>query len=131
MFAPAAGKHNMGPVTVRVLVVDDEPDIREALVDLLEDEGYEADGASEGAEALAKARALHPGLVLLDLMMPGMNGWEFRAKQREDPELAEIPVVVLSAMSTPQAIEGAAAYLTKPFEVNDLITTIRRFAHAA
>ena len=112
-----------------VLVVDDERDIRDAITELLSDEGYEVEGASDGAEALTKARDCHPGLVLLDLMMPGMNGWEFRDRQRGDPELAGIPVVVLSAFGRVPGVD-AAAYLQKPFELEDLLTTVRAHVHA-
>jgi DNA-binding response OmpR family regulator len=111
-----------------VLIVDDEADIRDAVSELLSDEGYEVLGASDGDEALEKARAFHPSLVLLDLMMPGMNGWEFRARQKGDPELASIPVVVVSALGRVAGLD-AAAYLEKPFEVDDLLTAVR--AHAA
>ncbi len=116
-------------MTLRVLIVDDESDIRDAIAELLSEEGYEVQGARDGAEALTKARACHPSLVLLDLMMPGMNGWEFRAKQRGDPELAAIPVVVLSALGRVPGVD-AAAYLQKPFELDDLLSAVRLHAHA-
>jgi CheY-like chemotaxis protein len=118
-------------MSVRVLVVDDEPDIREAISELLADEGYEVDEARDGEEALWKARAHHPGLVLLDLMMPGMNGWEFRSRQRDDPELAGIPVIVLTAVGKTSGVDGVAAFLSKPFELSDLLTTIRQHAQGA
>jgi CheY-like chemotaxis protein len=116
---------------LRVLVVDDESDIREAIAELLCDEGYEVEEAGNGEEALVKAREHHPGLVLLDLMMPGMSGWEFRSRQRSDPELAAIPVVVLTAVGRTAGVEGVTAYLSKPFELGDLLTMIRRYAQDA
>jgi CheY-like chemotaxis protein len=113
-----------------ILVVDDERDIRDAISELLEDEGYEVEEAGDGAEALNKARVCHPAVVLLDLMMPGMNGWEFRARQRGDPELKEIPVIVVSALDKVAGVD-AAGYLQKPFDLDDLLSAVRRHAHAA
>jgi CheY-like chemotaxis protein len=113
-----------------VLVVDDETDIREAVSEVLEEEGYEVCGAGDGAEALSKARERHPSVVLLDLMMPGMNGWEFRAAQKGDPELAGIPVIVLSALGKTAGLD-AAEYLQKPFDLDDLLSAVRHHARAA
>jgi CheY-like chemotaxis protein len=111
-----------------VLVVDDEPDIREAVSELLAEEGYEVQSARDGAEALRKARSFHPSVVLLDLMMPGMNGWEFRAQQKDDPELSGIPIIVVSALGRSSGIE-AAAFLQKPFELDELLNVVREHAH--
>jgi CheY-like chemotaxis protein len=113
-----------------VLVVDDEVDIREAVAELLAGEGYEVLDASDGAEALRKARAFHPSVVLLDLMMPGMNGWEFCARRKGDPELERIPVIVLSALGRVQGID-AVEYLQKPFELEDLLSAVKAHARAA
>jgi CheY-like chemotaxis protein len=112
-----------------VLVVDDESDIREAVAELLEDEGYDVIDAGDGAEALRMARQYHPSVVLLDLMMPGMSGWEFCAKRKDDPELAHIPVIVLSALGRVQGLD-AVGYLQKPFELDDLLTAVRQHTHA-
>jgi CheY-like chemotaxis protein len=111
----------------RVLVVDDELDIREAVTEVLSYEGHEVVTASDGAEALRKARAAQPDVVLLDLMMPGMNGWDFRAAQLRDPSIASIPVVVLSALGRVSTID-ALAFLPKPFGLNDLLELVRRAA---
>ncbi len=113
-----------------ILVVDDERDLRDSIAELLVDEGYDVEEAGDGAEALAKARACHPIVVLLDLMMPGMSGWEFRAQQRGDPELSEIPVIVVSALGKTPGLD-AAGYLQKPFDLEDLLSAVRRHAHAA
>jgi len=113
---------------VSVLVVDDENDIREAVSEVLADEGYEVLSAGDGAEALAQAREHHPSVVLLDLMMPGMNGWEFRAAQKGDPSLSGIPVIVLSALGRASGLE-ADAYLQKPFELDELLDAIREQTH--
>jgi two-component system chemotaxis response regulator CheY len=112
-----------------VLVVDDESDIRQAVAEILSYEGYQVVDASDGAEGLAKARAYHPRLVLLDLMMPRMDGWEFRRAQQHDPEVSEIPVVVLSALG-PDSLE-AEGYVGKPFDMDELVSAVRRYASPA
>jgi len=121
-----AASRNHLPVA-RVLVVDDELDIREAVTEVLSYEGHEVFTASEGAEALRKCVALQPDLILLDLMMPGMNGWEFRLAQLRDPAICEIPVVVLSALGRVSNID-ALAFLPKPFGLDDLLDLVRRAA---
>jgi CheY-like chemotaxis protein len=109
---------------VSVLVVDDENDIREAVSELLVDEGYAVLGAGDGAEALRQLRDHHPSVVLLDLMMPGMNGWEFRAAQKDDPDLSKIPVIVLSALGRVSGLD-AQGYVQKPFGVQQLLDAVR------
>jgi len=113
-----------------VLVVDDDTDIREAVAEVLAGEGYQVLGAGDGAEALTKCRAFHPSLVLLDLMMPGMNGWEFRAAQASDPELRQIPVGVLSALGRVVGLE-AQGLIQKPFDLEELLDAVKQHAHAA
>jgi CheY-like chemotaxis protein len=110
-------------------VVDDERDIRTAVAEILTDEGYEVLDASDGAEALDKVRAFRPQLILLDLMMPGMNGWEFRAAQQGDPDpaVAKVPVIVLSALGKTGNVE-AEGYLRKPFDLDELLTAVKRHA---
>jgi len=115
-----------------VLVVDDDPDIRHALVGALEEQGYHAISASNGREALTVLRMLHtpPSVILMDLMMPVMNGWEFRAEQQRDPLLSKIPVVVVSAREniTEDALQvSASGYLKKPFLLQDLLDAIGKF----
>jgi len=114
-------------LVARVLIVDDELDIREAVTEVLSYEGYEVVTASEGAEALRKCQELKPDLVLLDLMMPGMNGWEFRSAQLREPAIAGIPVVVVSALGRVSSID-AVAFLPKPFGLDDLLEVVRRAA---
>jgi CheY-like chemotaxis protein len=109
----------------RVLVVDDDRDIRELLVELLGGEGYLVSSAADGQQALVEAHARHPDVILLDLMMPVMDGWQFRAAQLEDPDLAEVPVVVISAFDHEL---DAAAVLQKPFLVEELLETVHRLA---
>jgi CheY-like chemotaxis protein len=110
---------------VLVLVVDDENDIRQALAEVLAFEGFVVEAARDGMEALEKVRALHPRLVLLDLMMPRMNGWEFRRAQKDDPDLARIPVLIISAFAPTGDLE-AEGYIEKPFDVEELVSAVRR-----
>lgn len=114
-----------------LLVVDDDYDIRDTLRDVLSDEGITTAFAGDGIEALAYLRAhAHPRLILLDLMMPRCDGPTFRAEQRKDPELADIPVVVLSADSKivdkSRALE-AAGYLKKPVDLERLTTVVAKY----
>ena len=116
----------------RVLVVDDERDIRQAVAEILAGEGYQVAAAGDGEEALAQVRAFHPQLVLLDLMMPGMSGWEFLRAQRGDPELRTIPVIVVSAVAgVPEPELEGQAIIRKPFDLDELITAVRLHAGTA
>jgi CheY-like chemotaxis protein len=111
---------------ISVLVVDDERDVREVVAEVLEEEGYEVLGARDGAEGLVQLRAHHPALVLLDLMMPGMNGWEFCAARSREPELRAIPIVVISALGRVSGLD-VAAFLQKPFDLKALVSAVRRY----
>jgi CheY-like chemotaxis protein len=112
-------------------VVDDDGAIREALAAVLEDEGYAVQGAANGREALQILRAgAQPQLILLDLMMPVMSGWDFRAAQQQDPALSVIPVVVLSAdrdVGAHAVALGAQAYLNKPVDIDALLDAVSRY----
>jgi CheY-like chemotaxis protein len=114
-----------------VLIVDDDYDIRAAISEALALHGYRVGGAADGKEALDRLRAgLRPSLILLDLMMPGMNGWEFREAQARDAELAKIPVVLLTGdggADAESAGEGADGFLRKPFALERLLETVERF----
>jgi CheY-like chemotaxis protein len=113
-----------------VLVVEDDAITREALSLILEEEGYTVVGAANGREAIdCLHTARRPDVIVLDLMMPVMNGWEFRSRQRQDPDLAAIPVIVVSADSHIQqsaAAIGAADYLQKPINFNHLLAAVHR-----
>jgi CheY-like chemotaxis protein len=116
----------------QILVVDDDKDIRETLQELLEDEGYEVFTARNGGEALERVRAGRPGLVILDLFMPGMDGAEFRRRQLADPDLALVPVVVVSAAAGLEervAWMRAAGHLEKPIRLEELLSLITRFCN--
>ena len=113
-------------VTGRVLVVDDDPDILDALSEILEVEGYEVQRARNGREALQRLEQAPPDLVLLDLMMPVMDGWEFARSL--DPD-ARPPIIVLSAdrnVSVKAQEIGALGWLAKPFELSELLAVVRR-----
>jgi CheY-like chemotaxis protein len=112
-----------------VLVVDDDPDILEALAEILEVEGFESRRARNGKEALDKLGPRTPDLILLDLMMPVMDGWEFAQKLRAIPSFNAPPIIVLSADRNVAAKAkelGAVAYLSKPFELEELLQLVRQ-----
>ncbi len=113
----------------RVQVVDDDDLIRLALETLFLDEGFDVRAARHGLEALAQLDGWRPDVILLDLMMPHMDGWTFRAQQRQRLDVADVPVVVLSGAheSRMRARElDAAAVLTKPFHLDEIVATVRR-----
>ena len=106
-----------------VLIIDDDSGSREALAELLVDEGYDVATAEDGAEGLAYLRVGHrPRVILLDLMMPGVDGWDFRAEQKRDEELAHIPVIAISAAGK---LLDADYSLRKPIEIDTLLTLLR------
>jgi CheY-like chemotaxis protein len=114
-----------------VFVVEDDRDIRESVVEVLEDEGYVVSAASDGREGLLLLRRAtpKPDLILLDLMMPIMNGFQFREEQRKDPELAAIPVVVITADVNARAKAeslGAAGFVQKPVKIQPLLDIIEQ-----
>lgn len=120
-------------MTCDILVVDDDLDIRETLLELLEVEGYSARGAANGQEALDRLRQARASVILLDLMMPVMDGFEFRKQQLDDPVLRDIPVIVVSAGGNCERSArelGAHGCVKKPLDVSKLLDSIRA-AHAA
>ena len=115
-----------------MLIVDDDHDVREALREVLQDHGYDVLEAGNGHDALALLRGdqVAPCVILLDIMMPVMDGWQFRAAQQNDPALANIPVVVLTAHGNAQrASDGldVTAFLKKPVQLPPLLATIARY----
>lgn len=114
-----------------VFIVEDDADVREMLAQALELEGYSVSAAVNGQDALDKLRTESPPcVILLDLMMPIMNGWQFLAIQATDPALAAIPVVVLSGdatLDTKAQSLGAAGYMRKPISIDTLFTTVKRY----
>lgn len=114
-----------------VMVVEDDADIRETLTQILEEEGYTVVGAAHGAEALEQLQqGLRPGLILLDLMMPVMNGWQLREAMLESDELRNLPVVVVTAdggaQRNPEALQ-VNDVLAKPIDLPTLLGALERF----
>lgn len=114
-----------------VLIVEDDEDMRNTLQAFLEMHGYSAVVAANGADGLRKLRAgLRPCLILLDLMMPEKNGFQFRVEQVVDPALAEIPVVIYSGDVEAQAdaaVLGGVARLAKPVDADRLLTVVKAY----
>jgi CheY-like chemotaxis protein len=117
----------------RLLVVDDDVELCESLADALIDAGYDPVTAGDGARALSLSHdAPAPRLILLDLMMPEMNGWEFRDVQLHDQGLKDIPVVVMTASrDLRRRPVDADAFLFKPFTLDDLLEQVQRVVRPA
>lgn len=117
-----------GDAGATILIVEDDPDIRDAVEEVLEESGYATATAATGEAALTYLRTCPaPAVILLDLMMPEVDGREFRRRQLADPALAGIPVVVVTAGSAEQARDvGAAAIVKKPFPPDTLLEAIER-----
>lgn len=116
--------------TKKVLIADDEQNIVISLEFLLGREGFQVLVAQDGEEALAKARADKPDLVLLDVMMPKMNGFDVCQALRADPELSAVRILMLTAKGRETEISkglglGADAYMTKPFSTKELVVQVR------
>lgn len=113
-----------------VLVVEDDKAIREATIELLALEGFKALGASNGREALDTLEGMAdkpPCLILLDLMMPVMDGWDFLAVQRASAPLAEIPVCVVTAVTDPVRAPDVKHRLGKPLDIDALINVVSTY----
>jgi DNA-binding response OmpR family regulator len=113
---------------MEILIVDDDPDIKDLLTALLESEGFQTRSASNGLEALEAIRSHAPDMILLDLMMPVMDGWQFRAEQKRESAISEIPVVVLSAAGNVEknaSVLGAEAWAEKPVDFDGLLHAIK------
>lgn len=115
----------------KILVVDDEPDVVMLIATTLRGEGFEVIPAYDGLEALDKVSVQKPDLIILDIMMPMMSGYEVCQQLKANPESQHIPVVCLSSAHTPDARAqslhvGAVTLLTKPFLPNELVAQIKR-----
>lgn len=116
-----------------VLVVEDDVDLGDVVSMVLDAAGYSPVVAKDGREALTQLRTCRPRVILLDLMMPGMNGWELRAAQLRDPLLAKIPVVVMTGDGNAQrkaAELDAVDFLQKPIDVPKLLEVLSRHCDA-
>ena len=113
---------------MKVLVVEDDPDVRELLDVMLTIEGFQTETAQDGRDGLRRLReSPQPDVVLLDLMMPVMNGWTFRDEQLRDPSLASIPVIVMSALGRGyvESLHPAGA-LQKPLDLDQVISMLHK-----
>src|SRR5690348_14594099 len=110
----------------KILVIDDNQDVLSAMSFFLEMKGFSVSTAHDGVEGLDRMKADdHISLVLLDLWMPVMDGWEFLRHKTDDPCIAEIPVIVISAVS-PDSLDGVQAVLQKPVHPEELVDAVRR-----
>jgi DNA-binding response OmpR family regulator len=114
----------------RVLIIDDEPNIVASLEFLMEQAGMQVQVARDGEEGLERAAAFHPDLVLLDVMMPGLSGYEVCQRLRADPQLPSLRILMLSAkgrdVEVAKGMElGADGYITKPFSTRELVARVR------
>jgi len=128
MAGPLENARNSSRV---VLVVEDDGDLSRTIGTVLDHEGFSAVCVTNGEDALAYLeRSQVPFLILLDLNMPVMTGWEFRRRQTQDPRLASIPVIIMSAHHTGVLADanGISFYLKKPFTIDTLLGYIRRFS---
>ena len=129
LSAPAAeiASTGSGPL---VLVIDDDATVQDLLRRSLNRDGFRVETAPDGTSGLARARKLHPDIITLDVMMPGMDGWEVLAALKEDPETADIPVIVVSIVDERGLgfSLGAADYLTKPLDFSRLSSVLNRHA---
>ena len=115
-----------------VVCIEDETEMIDLIKLILGRKGFELTGATEGEEGLRQIRRIKPNLVLLDLMMPGMDGWEVYQQMKADPELKHIPVIIVTAKA--QSIDKVlglhiakvADYITKPFGPQELIQSIEK-----
>ena len=112
-----------------VLIVEDDPDTREMLTSFLQLEGFQTASASNGREALDRLTDdVNADVIVLDLMMPVMDGWQFRQRQVEDARLARIPTIVVSAAGRDRMAQiSADAYLAKPIDMEELLSRVTQF----
>ncbi|MEP7189033.1 MAG: response regulator [Roseiflexaceae bacterium] len=112
-----------------ILIADDSPDIRTIMRYLLNDLGFAVVEAADGNEAVRLARQCRPALILLDLCMPGIDGWEVAAQLRADPALEDVPILAMTAYSASSAVRaallaGCQLVVAKPFELHDITRMI-------
>lgn len=124
----------MAAASSRVLVIDDDPWITRSTKMVLEAEGFDVSTASNGEDGIARARQFPPAVILLDIMMPGLDGWETLERLKVDEATKDTPVVVFSARASSRGPgdprvsrdKGAAGFVGKPFEPSRLVELIRR-----
>jgi CheY-like chemotaxis protein len=118
-----------GEQSFRVLIVDDDSNIRRMMIAALKREGYSFFEATNGAEALDIMRREHPNVVVLDLMMPIVSGWDVLKERSNNPDLLSIPIIIISANRGPELAtavdKGICAFLPKPFDIGALSALVR------
>lgn len=117
-------------MSFKIIIIDDEPEMAELLKIDLEEEGYQVSIANDGRAGLALVKGMQPDLVVLDVMMPKMNGYEVLKAIREDGIVKDVPVVMLSAMGLTKEVQkgldlGATEYILRPFDAEFLIQKIK------
>jgi DNA-binding response OmpR family regulator len=121
----------LGMVATKVVVVDDDRDIQEALRDALEAEGFQVHVVPNGLKLVRALRVVRPDVILLDVMMSWINGLDLCVALKQNPEYRDIPVIFISARTSASDVRrgyevGAADYVTKPFDLDDLLARMRR-----
>ena len=119
----------------KILVIDDDPHLRKILSTVLARHNFEVVAEQDGASGLRQARLIRPALIILDIIMPGMDGFEVAKNLRNSPYCAHIPIMILTAFATPYARRQAAkldieAFVTKPFKVDELVNRVNRITAA-
>ena len=112
----------------KILVVEDDPGSRRAMRNVLEDSGYAVSAVGTVAEALNELRQAQPELIILDLMLPDMEGWDFRARQKRDPHIAAIPVIGVSAVGKLVDVDYS---FRKPLDYDQFLAAVARYAGPA
>ena len=115
----------------KILIVDDSPSQREMMVSLLENNNFQIATAGNGLEAIAQVKLMQPDLIISDIVMPSMNGYDLCRQLRSDPKTKHIPIVLCSTKSTVidhhwGFKQGADAYINKPFTSTDLVNTVKK-----
>lgn len=119
-----------------ILIVDDTPENLRVLGDMLDQQGYEVRIATSGGHAMENTMASPPDLILLDILMPGMDGYEVCRRLKANPDLRHIPVIFISALAMPEQKtrafhEGAADFITKPFQSEEVVARVRTHLQVA
>lgn len=115
-----------------ILVVEDEPSVRDVIAEILEDAGYAVVAARDGEEALRAAQQAPPSLVLLDLLLPQIDGFALARRLKAHPSTRYVPIIAISALGSPNdrgdaLRSGCDAFIAKPFDLADLLAMVRRY----